>query len=125
MTKLSNWLLILFMTFFAVSITSCNDDEEEYSVDYLLNIAEENLNISAPAEASSYEVEIVARAIWSATITTDSGEEWITLTTGSDTGGYNTLAFDVAENTTGATRTATITITCHTAQKVITVTQSN
>ncbi|HJD11235.1 MAG TPA: hypothetical protein H9922_08850 [Candidatus Phocaeicola caecigallinarum] len=125
MTKLSNWLLILFMAFFAVSVTSCNDDEEEYSADYLLNIAEENLNISAPAEASSYEVEIVARAIWKATVTTDSGEEWITLTTGSDTGGYNTLAFDVAENTTGATRTATITITCHTAQKVITVTQSN
>lgn len=113
------------MAFFAVSITSCNDDEEEYSADYLLNIAEENLNISAPAEASSYEVEIVARAIWSATVTTDSDEEWITLTTGSDTGGYNTLAFNVAENTTGATRTATITITCHTAQKVITVTQSN
>ena len=82
------------MAFFAVSVTSCNDDEEEYSADYLLNIAEENLNISAPAEASSYEVEIVARAIWKATVTTDSGEEWITLTTGSDTGGYNTLAFD-------------------------------
>ena len=74
MTKLSNWLLILFMAFFAVSVTSCNDDEEEYSADYLLNIAEENLNISAPAEASSYEVEILARAIWNDTVTTDCGE---------------------------------------------------
>ena len=124
MTTKLNWLLLCFTAIFAFCFTSCKDDEEEYSADYLLAIAEEDMNISVDAETTSYEIELTARAIWKATVTAGNEDGWLTLENDGDTGGVNTLSFSMEENTTGATRTATITITCHTAQKEITVTQS-
>ena len=124
MTTKLNWLLLCFTAIFAFYFTSCKDDEEEYSADYLLAIAEEDMNISVDAETTSYEIELTARAIWKATVTAGNEDGWLTLENDGDTGGVNTLSFSMEENTTGATRTATITITCHTAQKEITVTQS-
>ena len=124
MTTKLNWLLLCFTAIFAFYFTSCKDDEEEYSADYLLAIAEEDMNISVDAETTSYEIELTARAIWKATVTAGNEDGWLTLEKDGDTGGVNTLSFSMEENTTGATRTATITITCHTAQKEITVTQS-
>ena len=124
MIKRLNWLLICCTAFFAFCFSSCKDDDEEYSADYLLAIAEEDMNISVDAETTSYEIELTARAIWKATVTAGNEDGWLTLENDGDTGGVNTLSFSMEENTTGATRTATITITCHTAQKEITVTQS-
>lgn len=124
MTTKLNWLLLCFTAIFAFCFTSCKDDEEEYSADYLLAIAEEDMNISVDAETTSYEIELTARAIWKATVTAGNEDGWLTLENDGDTGGVNTLSFSMEENTTGATRTAMITITCHTAQKEITVTQS-
>ena len=124
MTTKLNWLLLCFTALFAFCFTSCKDDEEEYSADYLLAIAEEDMNITVDAETTSYEIELTARAIWKATVTAGNEDGWLTLENDGDTGGVNTLSFSMEENTTGATRTATITITCHTAQKEITVTQS-
>ena len=119
MTTKLNWLLLCFTAIFAFYFTSCKDDEEEYSADYLLAIAEEDMNISVDAETTSYEIELTARAIWKATVTAGNEDGWLTLENDGDTGGVNTLSFSMEENTTGATRTATITITCHTAQKEI------
>lgn len=116
--------MLCFTALFAFCFTSCKDDEEEYSADYLLAIAEEDMNITVDAETTSYEIELTARAIWKATVTAGNEDGWLTLENDGDTGGVNTLSFSMEENTTGATRTATITITCHTAQKEITVTQS-
>lgn len=124
MTTKLNWLLLCFTAIFAFCFTSCKDDEEEYSADYLLAIAEEDMNISVDAETTSYEIELTARAIWKATVTAGNEDGWFTLENDGDIGGVNTLSFSMEENTTGVTRTATITITCHTAQKEITVTQS-
>ena len=69
MTTKLNWLLLCFTAIFAFYFTSCKDDEEEYSADYLLAIAEEDMNISVDAETTSYEIELTARAIWKATVT--------------------------------------------------------
>ena len=61
MTTKLNWLLLCFTAIFAFCFTSCKDDEEEYSADYLLAIAEEDMNISVDAETTSYEIELTAR----------------------------------------------------------------
>lgn len=124
MNKILYWPLICSMVMLAAVFTGCSDDDDEYTADYLLTIAEEDLNIAVEAETTYYEIELKARAIWKATVTAGNEEgEWLTLVDGSGMGGYNTLSFSMEENTGSAARTATITVTCASASKDITVTQ--
>lgn len=74
--------------------------------------------LSAPTAGGSGTITVSSNCAWTAT----TSANWITISpkSGSQNG---TLTYTVAENTTGATRSAAITVTSATLQRQITVTQ--
>ncbi|GHT40621.1 hypothetical protein AGMMS49965_09170 [Bacteroidia bacterium] len=104
--------LLLAMGTASAVFTACDDNDPQPT----LSVAP--ATIEATAAAASYPVAVASSDTWVATVSTDS--EWCTLDAISTEG----LTVNVAANTEGTTRSATVTISSGKLSKQVTVTQA-
>ena len=88
-----------------------------------LSIPSDQLSWNLGYEAQSVEVNLSCNAEWSVSVD-DASSAWLSVTPAEGDAGQHTLSVSVAENTSGESRTGTVTVSAGEESKEISLTQS-
>lgn len=122
--KIFQWLWLCLLVVALPLTIGCSSDDEEDASSNLLTIAEADLTQLVSYETNYYSFTINSRASWKATLKEADAKNWLTLVKAEGVGGTEKLGFDVKQNTSKESRTATIVVTCQKLTKEIVVTQA-
>ena len=110
-----------------VTVSSGEESKEisltQSGFDMTLDIPSSQLSWNLSYEAQSVEVNLSCNAEWSVSVD-DASSAWLSVTPAEGDAGQHTLSISVAENTSGESRTGTVTVSAGEESKEISLTQS-